>query len=1217
MPETALTSALNAAIITGNGNEGLLQNDMGNTLIKDSITGGIMSLNDGFVPVGMKEHGGILYIASYNPETKEGELGSIPSPIIHYSDIEKEINSKDIVLIEKEIPGVIKFDFLSDCLNKNLIYLGDTIFRCGDKFMISLNLNLDKIKDIVSSIDQKNFFKINLFAITDSGKEILLDSVINKKQQYFDLNNTLQTSDYWFIQESSSIDLEKTKVNNLLRTYPNIKPGRLAIRIEQEYPSEIEYLYNESYGANFPNIYTVSEIETDATIHTTWVIFNGFQYKSDCSITIAGFEISVNNGEFPLYKLRSDGTKIIADKFENQQYRFGKKNASGNGDFYITNDENTYYISANGEKSVRNDKDHIYGLFAIKIQNQNTNIDVAITPYVSYEGRLLKYRDNPEQLPRFNPALALLGNEGYSLDISKSDLWYQFAYNQEHPEELDQDKTFDIELFKDSEYKCFLKTGDNDILKFDESKHKYIKNTSISAQDCLSAKTYIYPGYVIGTNNSTDRQIDYRPNFIWMYEESKHWDETHEAKRYCPEDKYFIKSSILPTVKGYTVDNNGNTIDQVKTRNLLLPIDRSNLSHTDLTAAFNSQKEDFLKQKNKLGLTPDGMKKYCLFGVNLNIINNSVNDALFNGYRAFVYGEDNSSQNALKASDGVETFWRYQDKTDKSLAVYGSENESYEKFKILLEDGQKQQALKNTDVPNIFIKGNNDKIATDTSYGRFYENDEIVRVHPYITNDLDAGTYGLNHGFLNTITRQCPGFFSAKNPISFDLNFIDYKYSSQYLYKDPIDFKIVNNGNKYIKYLNAFYHCRYSMNTLYFDLLKRADNFNIILKYKLNTQDVDTQEIYDNHGEDCGTFKDIQFDLLEKDIYCKLPIESNYLQLNFQAICKNTSEENTVTSQDDNSTYFNISDERILVMSPSFFVEPLNLTRKYVSDYKIINQVGYKQTGDSKIGYNTQGGLALSNIVVTKNYLYNNDFVGTEEFLTSEIVTSKLVSHIKSPDEFSTNKQENSFCNIKGFLELTNTGYTTIVDKNISLEKGWYILNVNSYSSKNKVKFKVTIDSKEFEFTNYVAFYVSSSGQKGIKLEYKLTQNEGVNYIKNIGVYKIDPEKVEDFDKWPEDKLYLPDKLYNAIILPSVFCYKECLNNGEELGCMDKKFSGFVHLPNRSYERCVGLYCLGTNQNNEYKNASIIKESLDSRIKEIDGAIQIQNMEIKLKREDA
>lgn len=57
---------------------------MGNTLIQDTATGNVMGLSEGFVPLGMKEYGGILYIASYNPSTKEGELGTIPSPKLNY-----------------------------------------------------------------------------------------------------------------------------------------------------------------------------------------------------------------------------------------------------------------------------------------------------------------------------------------------------------------------------------------------------------------------------------------------------------------------------------------------------------------------------------------------------------------------------------------------------------------------------------------------------------------------------------------------------------------------------------------------------------------------------------------------------------------------------------------------------------------------------------------------------------------------------------------------------------------------------------------------------------------------------------------------------------------------------------------------------------------------------------------------------------------------------
>jgi hypothetical protein len=57
-----------------------------------------MSLSPGFIPVGMKEHGGIMYIASVNKEG-EGEIGTIPSPIIR--DIYKD---KVIFEVNQSIP---------------------------------------------------------------------------------------------------------------------------------------------------------------------------------------------------------------------------------------------------------------------------------------------------------------------------------------------------------------------------------------------------------------------------------------------------------------------------------------------------------------------------------------------------------------------------------------------------------------------------------------------------------------------------------------------------------------------------------------------------------------------------------------------------------------------------------------------------------------------------------------------------------------------------------------------------------------------------------------------------------------------------------------------------------------------------------------------------------------------------------------------------------
>ena len=39
-----------------------------------------VKLPAGYVPVGTTEYGGIVYVASFNPVTGKGQIGSYPSP---------------------------------------------------------------------------------------------------------------------------------------------------------------------------------------------------------------------------------------------------------------------------------------------------------------------------------------------------------------------------------------------------------------------------------------------------------------------------------------------------------------------------------------------------------------------------------------------------------------------------------------------------------------------------------------------------------------------------------------------------------------------------------------------------------------------------------------------------------------------------------------------------------------------------------------------------------------------------------------------------------------------------------------------------------------------------------------------------------------------------------------------------------------------------------
>jgi hypothetical protein len=93
-----------------------------------------MGLNPGFIPVGMKEHGGIMYIASVNKDGY-GEIGTIPSPIIR--DLYKD---KVSLSINKDIP----IDSGDPVQITNKLYP-------ADKFIANLQMtiNPDNLKGIL------------------------------------------------------------------------------------------------------------------------------------------------------------------------------------------------------------------------------------------------------------------------------------------------------------------------------------------------------------------------------------------------------------------------------------------------------------------------------------------------------------------------------------------------------------------------------------------------------------------------------------------------------------------------------------------------------------------------------------------------------------------------------------------------------------------------------------------------------------------------------------------------------------------------------------------------------------------------------------------------------------------------------------------------------------------------------------------------------------
>ena len=137
---STLKNCLNGTILTFKGNEYVLQNDLGNGKVglKDK-EGNIeyVKLSKGFVPLGVKEHGGIIYIVSKNPKTNQEEIGSFPSPeydtllntitltdsntIDYNSDYTKKIFKTTAI----NVGDVINFSYQSDSSSSPTINIWD------------------------------------------------------------------------------------------------------------------------------------------------------------------------------------------------------------------------------------------------------------------------------------------------------------------------------------------------------------------------------------------------------------------------------------------------------------------------------------------------------------------------------------------------------------------------------------------------------------------------------------------------------------------------------------------------------------------------------------------------------------------------------------------------------------------------------------------------------------------------------------------------------------------------------------------------------------------------------------------------------------------------------------------------------------------------------------------------------------------------------------
>lgn len=154
-PNDILTDCINGTIITYNGNEYILQNDMGNYQLKNTV------LTPNYIPIGVKEYAGVIYIVSYNPIEKLTEIGSYPSPqTIFDSEHNNEREAKYIDLAEE----YSKYTVLSKQQAIQLYSTEETfMLNPGDKYYLYLQLEQNKVYQTIEFYvlsQEKNLFPL-------------------------------------------------------------------------------------------------------------------------------------------------------------------------------------------------------------------------------------------------------------------------------------------------------------------------------------------------------------------------------------------------------------------------------------------------------------------------------------------------------------------------------------------------------------------------------------------------------------------------------------------------------------------------------------------------------------------------------------------------------------------------------------------------------------------------------------------------------------------------------------------------------------------------------------------------------------------------------------------------------------------------------------------------------------------------------------------------
>lgn len=269
-PNNVVTNCLNGTLITFNGNEYVLQNDMGNGRVETAY------LPEGYVPLGTAELGGIIYIVSYNPLIDKSQIGCFPSP-------ERNITSDEIQTPETAVKDgqfragrkvtntIVKVKLLSNPDAE------DGIFKLnpGDKYTIfstngGVTSNKETISDVNTGVHKVDatpkYVTIHVVSIGEDGKITYLDDSLKWSNEN-GLDYYIKELEYTSKEQAQKdLDSYRTLVTSAYNIFNSKVSGELALLFELKVIDS----FSVAWDADVNDIEGDLDKETTITFNVEW-----------------------------------------------------------------------------------------------------------------------------------------------------------------------------------------------------------------------------------------------------------------------------------------------------------------------------------------------------------------------------------------------------------------------------------------------------------------------------------------------------------------------------------------------------------------------------------------------------------------------------------------------------------------------------------------------------------------------------------------------------------------------------------------------------------------------------------------------------------------------------------------------------------------------------------------------------------------------------------